>query len=224
MSYQVQTFENFRYLEAGDLKSPDKIILFHGYGADMFDLASLSEVVRTRKSFHWIFPDGPLEVPIGPHMSGRAWFPIDFDAFLKAMQSGQLTKRYPQGLEGIRKKIEKFLIAFNPDWSRTYLGGFSQGSMLALDLVCETTIAPKGMLLLSSTLLNEDRWKEQMALKKKLKFFQSHGEQDQVLSCEIAKKLYQLMEASGWEGNLLTFRGGHEIPPQVIAEMASFLQ
>jgi phospholipase/carboxylesterase len=224
MSYDVKNLAGLSYLEGGDLKSPDKIVLFHGYGADMFDLASLSEAVKTRKNFHWIFPNGTLEVPIGPHVSGRAWFPIDFEAFTRAMQSGQLAKRYPDGLESARTKAEKFLKALNLDWSRTYLGGFSQGSMLALELVCETDITPKGMLLLSSTLLNEDRWSGQMSLKKGMRYYQSHGEIDQVLPANVAVQLHEKMEASGWDGSLTLFRGGHEIPSKVIQEVASFLQ
>jgi phospholipase/carboxylesterase len=69
-----------------DPKKP-AVMLLHGYGASMDDLFPLFEYLA--KDWNWFFPNAPLEVPIGPMMSGRAWFPIDMEALNAAMMSGQ---------------------------------------------------------------------------------------------------------------------------------------
>ena len=56
--------------------NPDLVILFHGYGADAYDLQTLSDVLRPKKPTDFLFPQGVLEVPIGPGWTGRAWWNI----------------------------------------------------------------------------------------------------------------------------------------------------
>jgi len=53
------------------------IILFHGFGAGAMDLVPLSGVYKQRPRPTWLFPNGPLEIPIMPGYNGRAWFPVD---------------------------------------------------------------------------------------------------------------------------------------------------
>jgi predicted esterase len=44
------------------------VILFHGFGADMHDLASLQDILNpSGKQLNWIFPQGIHSVPIGPY-------------------------------------------------------------------------------------------------------------------------------------------------------------
>lgn len=216
------------YVEAGDINSPNKIILFHGYGADMMDLYSLHEVLDKSKSYHWIFPNGILNVPIGPHMMGKAWFNIDIPSFERSIRQGEFVKLKPTGMDEARIKAEKFLKAFlktfNYDFSHTIIGGFSQGAMLVTELLLETDIRPKSAILLSATLVNEDRWTSQMQNKKGLRYYQSHGNHDPILPVELAEKLHDRLEENGWDGFLQIFQGGHEIPNKVIADLVSFLR
>ena len=221
---QAQSLSGLQYVEAGDKNSRNKIIMFHGYGADMMDLYSLHDAIETENSFHWIFPNGFLDVPIGPHMSGKAWFNIDIPSFERALRMGEFSKLKPSGMDEARIKVEKFLKALNFDFSNTYIGGFSQGAMLTMDLLLETDIRPKGAVLLSSTLVNEERWTRQMPLKKGLKYYQSHGVHDPVLPFQLAEQLHQNLELNGWDGFLQVFQGGHEIPHKVLADLTSFLR
>ena len=221
---QAHSLAGIQYVEAGDKTSPNKVILLHGYGADMMDLYSLHDVIETDTPYHWIFPNGILDVPIGPHMYGKGWFNIDIPSFERALRMGEFSKLKPSGMDEARIKMEKFLKALNFDFSNTYLGGFSQGAMLVMELLLETEIKPKGAILLSSTLVNEDRWIAQMKNKKGLRYYQSHGTQDPILPIALAEKLHQSLEQNGWDGFLQVFQGGHEIPHKVIADVSSFLR
>lgn len=221
---QAKSLAGIQYVEVGDIKSPNKIILFHGYGADMLDLYSLHESIDTAKPFHWIFPNGLLDVPIGPHMFGKGWFNIDIPSFERSLRMGEFSKLKPTGMDEARIRVEKFLRNLNVDFSKTFLGGFSQGAMLVTEILLETDIFPKGALLLSGTLVNEDRWISQMSTKKGLRYYQSHGIHDPILPSELAVKLNQELNKNSWDGFLQLFQGGHEIPYKVVADISSFLR
>lgn len=214
-----------QYVEAGNPESERKIFMLHGYGADMMDLYPLAQEIDPIA--HWIFPNGVLEVPIGPFMTGRGWFQIDFPQFERAMRSGEFSQSNPNGMTEARKKIVEFINAFEFDMSEVVIGGFSQGAMLTTDLVLNTELQPRGLLLLSATLVKKNQWKEAIQARassnKQIPFFQSHGTHDPVLPYPLAEELHQILVEAGWKGDLETFRGGHEIPYTVIEGAQEFL-
>lgn len=202
------------------------VVLFHGFGADFTDLASLADVVETPAGVNWYFPNGPHTVQIGPHMTGRAWFPL---RLAELEQRGvDFTKEYPEGMEkAVEQAItacEALLTKLKIGWSQLVIGGFSQGSMIALEIALRSREAPAGVILLSSSLVNEPKLRELAPKRKGLRFFQSHGEGDSMLPFDHAVRLEQLLVECGWDGMLLPFRGGHEIPMTVIREWSSWLR
>lgn len=219
-----KTISNIQYVECGDPQSKEKVIFLHGYGADMMDLYPLANVIDPQERYHWIFANGILDVPIGPHMYGKGWFNIDIPSFERSLRMGEFSKLKPTGMDEARVRIEKFLKSLTSDFSNIYLGGFSQGAMLVTEVLLETDIRPKGTILLSTTLVNEDRWIAQMPNKKSLRYYQSHGVQDPILPVELAERFHHAAEENGWDGFLQVFQGGHEIPNKVIADIVSFLR
>ena len=210
--------------------SPLYFFLFHGYGADAYDLQSLSDVIKSNREIHFLFPQGPLEVPIGPGWTGRAWWPIDIMALQQAQQSGNardLTQNIPPELANLRKKtlesIEAFLKIENANWDQVILGGFSQGSMLATDLFLNAANTPKALVILSGALINKDQWKEKVSARANSPFFMSHGSGDMVLSLSGASQLESLLNNGGMKGSLFSFRGAHEIPMSAITKLNEFL-
>lgn len=205
----------------------DYLILFHGFGADAYDLRSLSEVLIPPKPTHWIFPQGVKEVPIGPGWTGRAWWELDMAAFEAAVRSGtirDLSGEKPEGLEQIRPRVYEMISQLKVPWNRLILGGFSQGSMLATDLFLRAPEAPKGLVIFSGALLNKNEWKELAKNRAGSKFFMSHGDQDQVLNHRGAAQLETLLIGAGLKGSLMTFKGGHEIPMTAIEKANEYLK
>lgn len=215
----TQTREGIQYIEAGNPESSTKIFMMHGYGADMMDLYPLAQEIDPLA--HWIFPNGVLKVPIGPHMVGRGWFQIDFPQFERAMRSGEFSQSTPTGMTEARKQVEAFIQSFG--FSQFVLGGFSQGAMLTIDLSLETDIRPQGLMLLSATLVKKNKWKDKIS-QKQIPFFQSHGTHDPVLPYPLAEELHHMLLGAGWKGEFESFRGGHEIPYIVIEGAQEFLK
>ena len=208
------------------LETKGAVVLFHGFGADNTDLASLSGVFESPGHVRWYFPNGPHTVQIGPHMTGRAWFPLRLAEleqrgvdFTQETPEG-MDKAVEQGLKAIEALREKHKL----EWSQIELGGFSQGAMIALAIALQAPKSPAGVTLFSSSLVNEPKLRELAMKHKGLEFFQSHGTNDMMLPFSLAEKLDLLLNEAGMNGMLYSFRGGHEIPVPVLREWSSWLR
>ncbi len=202
-------------------------ILFHGYGADAYDLQPLAEVISAPTPLHFLFPQGPLEVPIGPGWTGRAWWQIDVAALQMAAQQGHprdLSKEKPTVLSELRQKILTSIEQLKVPWNQIILGGFSQGAMLATHLFLHAPETPRALVSLSGSLLDKEDLKSVAANRSGAAFFASHGKFDPVLDLRGSSQLETFLIQNGMKGKLYSFSGAHEIPPDVITKLNEFLQ
>jgi phospholipase/carboxylesterase len=205
---------------------PDKgtILLLHGFGADAFDLLSISHVY---KDVRWIFPQGPLKIPFAKGHTGRAWFPVDVELLIHAIREkrfDEISHAFPPELDQAHALIETLLHHLNIPRSKLILGGFSQGAILAIETALKSFERCGGLLIFSGTLINEVSWRALAPLHAKTPFFQSHGTHDPLLPMKKAKDLEQLLIDNGFRGKLHSFHGGHEIPHSILIELSVFLK
>lgn len=203
------------------------VIMFHGFGADCHDLTQLPHYIPNAEKFNWLFPNGILPAVVGPGQTmGRAWWQIDLMAFQTAATTGaprDMSETVPEGLSKAREIALKAIGELHAPWENIILGGFSQGSMLALDLVAHAPTSPKGLIIYSGTPLALPVVKPLLQNKQNLKFFQSHGKSDAILNYKVALKLESFLKENGLKGNMLSFEGGHEIPPRVLDATGEYL-
>ncbi len=202
------------------------VILLHGYGADFRDLASLAVELDEAENFDWFFPNGILPVAIGPHMEGRAWFPIDMVALEESMRTGNrrpFADRVPDGLTGASDAVQGLLGEVQRTHSTVILGGFSQGAMISLDVTLHAQHKPAALLQLSGSLLALPRWEPQLGRLSGLKVFQSHGRGDPILPFAASEDLAGLFKKHEYDLEFVHFSGGHEIPMNVMTALKKFL-
>lgn len=216
-----RTIADYQCIEIKNGDGLPTIVMFHGYGANMRDLAPLASISPDLQKFNWIFPNGPLAVPIGPHMFGQAWFPIDMTRFETGDIGDLYCSKTPEGMNEACENIEKLLDVVKEETPSLIFGGFSQGSMMALETVLKNKYNPKGLILLSSTLVNRTKLNERKS-HLTCPIFQSHGSSDMVLPVEFARELRD--EIKDLDLTYHEFQGGHEIPPPVLFDMISFLK
>jgi phospholipase/carboxylesterase len=195
------------------------VILIHGYGADASDLETLKDYIPTSKKVNWLFPQGIIDVPIGPGWTGKAWWALT----MASLQVDDFSSTKPDGMEKVRKELMNMIEALNVPWNKIILGGFSQGAMLAADLYLHAPVTPAGLILLSGTLINKEELKPLVQNRQGEKFFQAHGENDQVLQIKGARRLESFLNQGGMKGGCLGFPGGHEIPPQIIQKVGAYI-
>lgn len=195
------------------------VVLFHGYGADAQDLASLVDALPLNKPCNFLFPNGFLTVPVAPGWDGRAWWTIRMNDL-----PGDWSGHRPERMDVAVDKAFKMLASMKIDWKDLIIGGFSQGAMLATEVFLRAPETPAGLICLSGTLLSESVWAESANQRKGTTVFMSHGEADLVLPHKGATRLQSFFEKHQIKTQFVSFRGGHEIPLAVIQKMKAYIE
>ncbi len=206
------------------------VILLHGFGAPGDDLVSLGDAIGAPAGTRFLFPEGPLSPNLG-FGDSRAWWMIDWNRVNQDIAAGRfrdLSREVPKGLPAARQGVQAILKElerrFGVDSRKTVLGGFSQGAMLACDVMLRTDDRFAGLVLLSGTLLAQDEWAPLMPKRRGLPVFQSHGTHDHILPHLMAERLRDELTQAGLRVEWHSFRGGHEIPDRVVTQLGAFIR
>lgn len=205
------------------------VVLMHGFGAPGFDLVDLGSMLDVPEGVRFVFPEAPLA--LGPGFGGgRAWWMLDmalFEARARGEQvdrSGEVPPTLAEVSAQLIALLEEVERRLSVPRQRLVLGGFSQGSMLACDVALQLEQKPAGLVLMSSTLIARERWQARAATLQDLPIMQSHGSEDPILPLANAERLAQLLRAGGADLNWVEFRGGHQIPPEVLHESSALIR
>ena len=206
------------------------VVLLHGFGAPGNDLVALWSYLNAPEEVRFLFPAAPMQLDMG-FGDARVWWMLDMKRITQARAQGQwdaLSQEIPRGLAPARQQIIE-LLAFATETlsvqpGSLVLGGFSQGAMLATDLVLHSDIPFAGLALLSGTLIAKHEWLPRLPNRQGLPVFQSHGIDDPILAFSMARQLREHIQTAGLPVSWVEFRGGHEIPVQVLEGLGTFLQ
>ena len=200
------------------------VVLLHGFGAPGDDLVSLARAIDAPAGTRFVFPEAPIDLG-----GGRAWWLIDIAKLERMMARGEardMAAETPNGLAPARAKalamVDEVCRELAP--SQLFLGGFSQGAMLACDVALHTDRKLDGLVMLSGTLISEKEWQPLMPKRKGLRVFMSHGSDDPILPKSAAERLKDALLAVGMTVQWIPFEGGHEIPPVVLDGLGAFLR
>lgn len=206
------------------------VVLLHGFGAPGDDLVALWRYLNVPDEVRFLFPAAPLNLDMG-FGDARAWWMFDMERVAQARDQGQwdeLSQEIPRGLSPARTQMQDVLSlaieSLSVPSQSLVLGGFSQGAMLSTDLVLHSDIPFAGLALLSSALIAKQEWLTRLPNRQGLPVFQSHGTDDPVLGFSMAKQLREHIQLAGLPVSWIEFRGGHEIPIQVLEGLGTFLQ
>ena len=203
------------------------VILLHGFGAPGDDLVPLSQALRVPEETRFAFPAAPLKLDGG--FGGRAWWMLDIEKFAADVASGRRhdTRIAPPGLSEAREKILAMLEAMEAEWGLppggAFLGGFSQGAMLACDVAAQSARDFAGLIVMSGGITAEEEWEAGWPARAGLPVFQSHGTDDPLLAYDIAERLRDSLRGHGLRVEWRGFRGGHEIPMEVVEGVGEFI-
>jgi phospholipase/carboxylesterase len=184
------------------------LVLFHGRGADEYDLFPLLDALDPERRLHGYTPRGPIALPPG----GAHWYVVprvghpDVDTF---------TSSYRMCVEWLDALPHE----------RVVLGGFSQGCVMSLALGLGPDLAkrPAAICGFSGFIPVVDGWAiddsrplPPVAL--------GHGTQDPVISVSFARHARSEIVAAGGELLYQEYAQPHTIDPQFLTDVRVWLR
>ena len=203
------------HVPAGDGPFPT-VFALHGWGASAHDLLGLAPFLLGGRALV-LCPQGPVELPIGPGMRGYGWFPIragaplDLEAFARA---GELLRRF------VAAASERYPV----DRRKRVALGFSQGGVLAYDLVLRDPASWAGLAALSSWLPGP--LAESIPPREEhrgLPIFVSHGTSDPMIDVARGRESRDALLRFQVALTYREYSMGHEIRPEALRDLLEWL-
>ncbi|MGB3145919.1 MAG: alpha/beta fold hydrolase [Maribacter sp.] len=197
-------------------KKPPVLFMFHGYGSNEEDLFSFASELP--EEFCIIAARAPYTLQ--PY--GYAWYAINFDA-----EKGKWSN--DEQAIASRDKIAAFLeeacTTYGLDQENITILGFSQGTILSYAVALSYPDKIKNVIALSGY-INEKILKEDYAQNdfSNLNFYCSHGEVDQVIPVEWARKAPELLKSLKVNHIYEEFPAGHGVVPQNFYSLKKWIQ
>ncbi len=174
-----------------------RLVLLHGWGADVDDLIPLGKDLCLSR-------DSPIEIMSlrapGIHSDGygREWYGLFPPRW----------EQLPVAVNSLKSRLET-ISASGIALTKTVLFGFSQGGAMAIDVGSQLPLAG----LISCSGYPHPNWEPPVIRPPVLLL---HGVQDEIVPYLASQKLLHLLKKkSEVETELISFQGGHCIPPNL---------
>jgi phospholipase/carboxylesterase len=186
------------------------LVLLHGRGADEHDLFALLDLLDPRRRLLGITPGGP-HTHLAP--GGRHWYAVPRVGFPD-----------PETFAEGHARLTAFLDGLGLDWSRTILGGFSQGAVMAYAAALGAgRPLPAGVIALSGFIPTVDGWTPRDAVPPGWPVVIAHGTHDPVIPVGFARAARDRLGAAGAEVTYRESPIGHGIDPRLLAALPAFV-
>jgi phospholipase/carboxylesterase len=188
------------------------LVLFHGRGADEHDLFPLLDALDPERRLVGATPRGPLSLPPG----GAHWYVLGGIGTPERTTFGASFAAASEWLEG-------FLGEHAVGHDRLALGGFSQGGVMAYSLgLGQGRPRPAALVALSSFVPTVEGF--ELDLSPPLpRIAIGHGTLDSVIEVEWGRRARELLEGAGAEVLYRETPMFHQIDPEFIRDVASWL-
>jgi len=185
------------------------VILAHGRGASMYDLAGLAPVIDDR-GYVYAFPNGPYSF----YGMGWAWV---------AGQPG--VEPPPEGAPSITELLDGFMTEVlqetGTEPGNIVLGGFSQGGGLTLRYGLPRPEVFKGLIVLSGAFRDSDHMT--LPENRNQPIFVAHGTNDPVLEVDMGRRTRDYLQANNYPLTYNEYPMAHEIRQEVINDLVPWL-
>jgi len=201
------------HVPAGEGPFPT-ILALHGWGASAHDLLGLAPYLHGGDALV-LCPQGPVTVPVGQGMVGYGWFPM---AGGGELDTTQLT------MAGLRLKtfLEQAMETHPIDPRHLLVIGFSQGGVMAYDLVLRDPGRYTGLIAMSSWLPPELKPADELGDHAELPVMVVHGTKDPMIPVERARESRERLTQLGLSPTYREYEMQHEIRPEALRDVVQW--
>jgi phospholipase/carboxylesterase len=182
------------------------VLALHGWGASAHDLIGLAPVLHGGEALV-LCPQGPTTLDLGQGFTGYGWFPL--------AEGGPLDPfEFRKGAAALRSFLEQALERYPVDRRKLVALGFSQGGVMAYDLVLREPALFAGLAALSSWLppglvASIARQPEHEGLP----VLVQHGSEDPMIPVARAQESRDALRGLGVNLAYREYEMGHEVRP-----------
>jgi phospholipase/carboxylesterase len=204
------------HVPAGEGPFPT-IFALHGWGASAHDLLGLAPYLHGGQALV-LCPQGPIELPVGPGITGYGWFPI-------RMGRPPDPEEFQRGAALLREFLEAAPERYPIDRRHQVLLGFSQGGVMAYDLALRDPARFAGLAALSSWLPEPlaagiERREELGTLPTLV----VHGSKDPMIPVARAHESVEQLRALGVAPVYREYEMEHGIGPEALRDLVRWLE
>ncbi|HYY21915.1 MAG TPA: hypothetical protein VE780_08550 [Thermoleophilaceae bacterium] len=189
------------------------LVLLHGRGTDELDLLPLIDELDPEERLVGVTPRGPLSLPPG----GAHWYVVERVGFPHASSFHQSYALLAGWLEGLPQTT-------GVPWSRTVVGGFSQGAVMSYALALGAgRPSPAGILALSGFIPTVPGFELELDGRAGLPVAIGHGTFDPVIGVEFGRSARERLETAGLRVTYREYPLPHAVDPRFLAELRPWL-
>jgi phospholipase/carboxylesterase len=188
------------------------VVLLHGFGSHMGDLASLAPAIDST-GYLYAFPNAPHPLDIGYGATGFAWasFP---------------PRENDTGIADSIRRLDAFITEVMDQLDvadgHVVLGGFSQGATMTLRAGLRSPERFAGLAVLSGNLPDADAL-DGLPDNPGQAVFIAHGGEDTMISVKEGRRSRDFLKERGYAPEYHEYPMGHEIGPDEIADLTRWL-
>ncbi len=195
------------------------VVFLHGYGANGADLMGLAAPLAPHMpGTAFVAPDAPEQSVLNP--GGLQWFPIPWMDGSSQEQSEAAVARSADDLNAF---LDQLLVAEGLSADRMILLGFSQGTMMSLQVAARRADPVAGVVGFSGRLLAPERLEDEVVSRPPILLL--HGDQDPVVSPDSLPAAANALTAAGFEVFAHIMKGTeHGIAPDGLSVALAFMR
>ncbi len=204
--------------------APDaSVIWMHGLGADAHDFEPAVPMLHldSGRALRFVFPNAPVRpVTINGGLEMRAWYDL-VSATRDAPEDEAGIRASARAIETlIQRERDRGIVA-----ERIVMAGFSMGGAMALFTALRYPEKLAGVLALSTYLpIAKIVMAEVSAANAGLPIFMGHGQSDDVVSFNFARKSRQHLHQMGYPVEWHEYPMAHSVIPEELQHVRAFLQ
>jgi len=189
------------------------VIMLHGFGANMQDLAGLAPA-SSAGGYVYDCPNAPIPFQLGPGQTGFGWL---------TPRGGGTVEETANSEKLLGDFFDTVFQQFNVSPGNAILMGFSQGGGMTYRCGLERADKFAGLAALSATLPDEDDLAARLPDERTQPIFIAHGLFDQMVSEDTAQSAKSFLESNGYTPEFHTYNMGHEISGEELGDLVPWV-